>query len=860
MSTVTTAGPNIGTIKLNSGGTYGEFFPKTIYEAITPSVGSETNLGTELDSIKGTQSTMKSKLDGIAAGANNYTHPTTSGNKHIPSGGKSGQILRWGADGTAVWGEDQNTTYSEATTSQSGLMSTSDKTKLDGISEGANNYVHPTTSGNKHIPSGGSVGQVLRWGADGTAVWGADNDTTYSEATITNSGLMSSADKTKLDGIAAGANKYTHPDNANTRHVTDTQIELWTAKETTTGAQAKADAALVSANLYTDNKVAALVGSAPATLDTLEELAKALNDNESFATTVAENIGKKVDKVEGMGLSEANFTTLEKTKLAAVEANANYYVHPTTTGNKHIPSGGTSGQILRWSASGTAIWSAETDTTYDVVSKSAPGLVPQLPNETTTTKYLRQDGQWVVPPNMEYSEATTSASGLMSASDKTKLNGIATGANNYTHPTTTGNKHIPSGGSTGQILRWSADGTAVWSAENNTTYSAATTTTDGLMSSADKTKLDGIAAGANNYTHPTSSGSKHIPSGGTTGQILRWSADGTATWSNENNTTYSVASTTANGLMSSTDKAKLDGIATGANNYTHPTTSGNKHIPTGGTTGQILRWSADGTAVWGAENNTTYSAATTSTDGLMSSTDKSKLDGIATGANNYTHPTTSGNKHIPSGGVAGQILKWSADGTAVWAAETNTTYSVATSTSNGLMSSTDKAKLDAATNAATASTIVMRDASGNFSAGTITAALSGNASTATKWATARTITVSGGVTGSVSLDGSGNVTLATTLSNLASNKVTAMTGYSVATTASAIAATDSLNTAIGKLEKALKDATAQNEELRSILAMFAIMNGCAITTSATVTEIKTAITELYTNRGTSQFIYGAIIE
>ena len=31
-----------------------------------------------------------------------YTHPTTSGNKHIPSGGSSGQILRWSADGTAV--------------------------------------------------------------------------------------------------------------------------------------------------------------------------------------------------------------------------------------------------------------------------------------------------------------------------------------------------------------------------------------------------------------------------------------------------------------------------------------------------------------------------------------------------------------------------------------------------------------------------------------------------------------------------------------------------------------------------------------------------------------------------------------
>jgi hypothetical protein len=55
----------------------------------------------------------------------------------------------------------------------------------------------------------------------------------------------------------------------------------------------------------------------------------------------------------------------------------------------------------------------------------------------------------------------------MSAADKTKLNGIATGANAYIHPTTTGNKHIPSGGSSGQILRWSADGTAAWSIDKS---------------------------------------------------------------------------------------------------------------------------------------------------------------------------------------------------------------------------------------------------------------------------------------------------------------------------------------------------------------------------------------------------------
>lgn len=50
--------------------------------------------------------------------------------------------------------------------------------------------------------------------------------------------------------------------------------------------------------------------------------------------------------------------------------------------------------------------------------------------------------------------------------------------------------------------------------------------------------------------------------------------------------------------------------------YTHPATSGNKHIPAGGASGQILRWSADGAAVWGADNNTTYGVGTASALGL----------------------------------------------------------------------------------------------------------------------------------------------------------------------------------------------------------------------------------------------------
>lgn len=88
------------------------------------------------------------ELVGVAKDNNTvYSHPTTSGNKHIPSGGASGQILRWSADGTATWGADNNTTYSAVgTTGNPGLMSVADKVKLNGIADGANNYSLPTAS------------------------------------------------------------------------------------------------------------------------------------------------------------------------------------------------------------------------------------------------------------------------------------------------------------------------------------------------------------------------------------------------------------------------------------------------------------------------------------------------------------------------------------------------------------------------------------------------------------------------------------------------------------------------------------------------------------------------------------------
>jgi hypothetical protein len=68
-----------------------------------------------------------------------------------------------------------------------------------------------------------------------------------------------------------------------------------------------------------------------------------------------------------------------------------------------------------------------------------------------------------------------------------------------------------------------------------------------------------------------------------------------------------------------------------------------------------------------------------------------------------------------------------------------------------------------ATSANTANAIVARDASGNFSAGTITASVNGNAGTATKLSSARTLALTGDVTGTVSSDLTSGASIATTI-------------------------------------------------------------------------------------------------
>lgn len=95
-----------------------------------------------------------------------------------------------------------------ATTSTAGAMSAADKAKLDGIAAGANNYTHPehtahesglykvTVDAQGHVTDADPVAKE-----DITGLGIPAQDTTYGEATQETAGLMSAADKKKIDGM-----------------------------------------------------------------------------------------------------------------------------------------------------------------------------------------------------------------------------------------------------------------------------------------------------------------------------------------------------------------------------------------------------------------------------------------------------------------------------------------------------------------------------------------------------------------------------------------------------------------------------------------------------------------------------------
>ncbi|WP_020620254.1 hypothetical protein [Paenibacillus daejeonensis] len=303
--------------------------------------------------------------------------------------------------------------------------------------------------------------------------------------------------------------------SSNDSLVSDTRQRLETAErsksdQTYVDSQllTKADKATTYTREQTDARIQSVIGAAPDALDTLQEIAEALNNDPDFAGTMTTQLASKVDKVIGKGLSTEDYTTVEQTKLAGIAARAGTSGSATDAviGNRTISDTtaaisdtGTLSGLLGGLAhamkaiTGGANWRSLPSITLEVIKT----LLDEATHVATAGTLLKRDGSGrakVAAPAAaddiaRKAEVDTVATAVASAIDK---------ADNAQSEL---NIHIEDG-----VRHLSSAERNSWNAKASTAI--VTSATSGLMSAVDKTKLDGVASGANNYTHPVN----HPPS------------------------------------------------------------------------------------------------------------------------------------------------------------------------------------------------------------------------------------------------------------------------------------------------------------------------------------------------------------
>jgi len=580
-------------------------------------------------------------------------------------------------------------------------------------------------------------------GTTGTIIT-QDNDTTYSDM----SGATSSA---------AGASGLVPAPSSG-------QQEMFLRGDGTWNTPAVADTATKLATAHT-----LTIGNTGKTFDGSEDVTWSLSDIGATGVTKTSELtndsdyqtGSQVTKAIDTAISNSGHASYKKVDsvpdVADAETNVLYLVMNSETSHYDIYALVDNEMVLL------------DDTTVDLSE-----YIKGLSASGTTLTYTKGDGTTgtVTTKDTTYSAATTSTAGLMSASDKSKLDGITASADSVSVA-----QSLTSGTQVGTIT---VNGTA--------TKLYAPTNTDTKVTNTLATTTKAYVTGTTSAT--TNTGTQVFDTGvyldTTAGQIAATTFKGA----------LSGNATTATSLQVHSDRITLEAASiagspsanapTGLNLYktyndsNSPTKYGNVLTACGSGAGQLLLgWSgtdntterlyyrshrdtsSGGYGPWKkvayTDDVTTYSAATTSAAGLMSASDKSKLDGITSSAD-----SVSVAQSLTSGTQVGTIT---VNGTATKLyAPTNTDTKV-TST----LATTTKAYVTGTTSATTNTGTQVFDTgvyldttAGQLTATTFKGALSGNASTATKLATARTIALSGDVTGSTSFDGSGNATASVT--------------------------------------------------------------------------------------------------
>lgn len=431
--------------------------------------------------------------------------------------------------------EAKDTTYEAATSSTPGLMSATDKAKLDGIAVNANKYELPVAT--TDVLGGVKQGENITIAEDGTI---SSKNTEYGIVTTDKEGLMSAGDKAKLDGIAANA----------TRVLVDAELSS------------------TSENAIQNKAVKAALDGKSDSDHTHDYIPNAQKGVANGVATLDEN-------------GQVPATQLPSYVDDVIEV-ANYDALPETgeTGKIYV----TLDDNLTYRWGGTA---------YVEISKS-------LAIGTT--------GSTAAAGNHRHDNATPEADGFMSAAMVEKLNGIESGANAYVLPEASATQL--GGIKVGKNLTMT---NGVLDA-TDTIYEDATTSTSGLMSGADKTKLDGIADGATRVivdTELSNSSANAIQN-----KVVKAALDNK---SDVGHTHDEYVNQNAFGII------KIGAASVEADQAIDT-------LELAGGDNVTITPDAENDKIVISAKDTTYNDATESEHGLMSTADKTKLDGISAGA------------------------------------------------------------------------------------------------------------------------------------------------------------------------------------------------------------------------------------
>ena len=522
---------------------------------------------------------------------------------------------------------------------------------------------------------------------DGTAVINA--------ATQSAAGVLSAADKTKLDGL-------------NTDSINDISV--------------KSDANKATITFVSDN-------------GNKEDISTTIDF--PISTSSAAGTMSAKDKTELDRINTANFALGAVTPAAStvgIAASKTNVTNGTTAANNiTLPAATQSAAGVLSAADKTKLDGLNTDSINDISVKSDA-------NKATITFVSDNGNKEDISTTIDFPISTSSAAGTMSAKDKTELDRINTA--NFALGAVT-----PAASTVG-IAASKTNVTNGTTAANNITLPAATQSAAGVLSAADKTKVDRITGTNHVISQPTTTATSRV--------ITITGINPTDNKAVSSSITLPEVSETQAGLASASDKKTLNAIKTLGNsshlkdddcwtrtaydvaiNFTCTNVSGN---------------STDTDAK--SEHSVNIGAASSTLAGVMTSTDKTELDRITT-ANFALGAVTPAASSVAIAATKTTIS------TGVSAAN-NITLPAATASVAGVMTAADKVKLDT----------------------TLPNLINSNKTTIDNY------TVNG---------------IKISTNPVVTGANTKVTGYSKPTTTGAIAATDSINGALGKLEKKLDD-------------------------------------------------------